>query len=211
MKSSAYRGMPSTAVSLVAALVLIIIAATSCGHSAPDPHAGHSESGTATSGTPAPHNAADVAFARNMIPHHQQGVELAAMVPDRSTNHDLRVIAAHIGADQQAEIATLNQLLAQWHEDAHPAGGGHADHEAMPMMTGMVDQGTLDHLKSLDGAAFDTLWARSMINHHQGAVSMAQDEIAHGQSADAIHVATLIVEAQQREISTMTHLISASE
>jgi uncharacterized protein (DUF305 family) len=122
----------------------------------------------------------------------------------------LRVIAAHIGADQQAEIETLNQLLAQWHEEAHPAGGGHAGHDGMPMM-GMVDQSTLNRLKSLDGSAFDTLWARSMIGHHQGAVSMAQDEIAHGQSADAIHVATLIVEAQQREISTMTHLISASE
>ena len=196
---------------LVTAVMLIfMIAMTACGHSTTDAHAGHGESGTAQDGQPAAHNAADVAFARNMLPHHQQGVELAAMVPAHTANPDLRVIAAHIGADQQAEIRTLNLLLAQWHEQAHPEGEEHADHQGMPMM-GMVDQSTIDELQSLDGAAFDTLWTKSMIGHHQGAVKMAQDEIANGQSADAIHVATLIVEAQQREIATMTHLISASQ
>lgn len=196
-------------VSLATAVMLIfMIAMTSCGHSTTDSHAGHGESGTAQDGRSAAHNAADVAFARNMLPHHQQGVELAAMVPAHTANPDLRVIAAHIGADQQAEIRTLNLLLAQWHE--HPEGEEHAGHQGMPMM-GMVDESTIDELQSLDGAAFDTLWATSMIRHHQGAVTMAQDEIARGQSADAIHVATLIVEAQQREIATMTHLISASE
>ena len=203
--------MPSRSVCRVVVLMLIFITTmTSCGHSATDSHARHGEPSSAQVGQPAAHNAADVAFARNMLPHHQQGVELAAMVSARTANPDLRVIAAHIGADQQAEIQTLNLLLAQWHEQAHPDGGGHAGDEGMPMM-GMVDQATINQLQSLDGAAFDTLWAKSMISHHQGAVMMAQDEIAHGQSVDAVHVAALIVEAQQREIAAMTHLISASQ
>lgn len=203
--------MPSKSVCLVVALVLTVIATmTSCGHSIIDQHVGHGESGGSVDEQPAPHNAADVAFARNMLPHHQQGVELAALVPARSTNPDLRVIAAHIAADQQAEILTLNLLLAQWHEQSHPDGGGHAGHEGMPTM-GMVDQNTIDELRSLDGLAFDTLWAQSMISHHQGAVQMAQEEINHGHSADAIHVAALIVEAQQREIAIMTHLISSAQ
>jgi uncharacterized protein (DUF305 family) len=207
----AHSVMPSRSVCLVAALTLIFLTTmTSCGHSATDPHVGHGEPGTAHGGQPAAHNAADVAFVRNMLPHHQQGVELAAMVPAHTANPDLRVIAAHISADQQAEIKTLNLLLAQWHEEAHPDGDGHAGHEGMPMM-GMVDQSTMNELQSLDGAEFDTLWAKSMISHHEGAVLMAKDEIAHGQSADAIHLAALIVEAQQREIAAMTHLISAPE
>jgi len=143
-----------------------------------------------------------------MLPHHQQGVELAAMVPTHTLNPDLRVMATHIRADQQAEIYTLNLLLTQWDEPAYPDHGNGAGGMAM---AGMVDQSTIDKLKSLDGAAFDTMWATSMISHHQGAITMAQSEIAHGQSAYAIHVATLIVEAQQREISTMTHLISATQ
>jgi uncharacterized protein (DUF305 family) len=203
--------MPSKSVCILAAVVLTVgTPLTSCGHRAGPPTVGHPESSTTADGQPATHNAADVVFARNMLPHHQQGVLLAAMVPAHTLNPDLRVIAAHIAADQQAEIQTLNLLLAQWHETADPDHRGMAGHDEMAM-AGMVDQHTIDQLQSLDGAAFDTMWARSMISHHQGAVTMAQDEIAHGQSVDAIHAATLIVEAQQREIATMTHLISAPQ
>jgi uncharacterized protein (DUF305 family) len=203
--------MPSKPVGILATIVLILVTAlTSCTHPAGDSHAGKTQSSTGQTGQPAAHNAADVAFARNMLPHHQQGVLLAAMVPAHTLNPDLRVIAAHIAADQQAEIQTLNLLLAQWHERPDSEHGPAAGHAGMGI-TGMVDQQTIDQLQSLDGAAFDTLWARSMISHHQGAVTMAQDEIAHGQSVDAVHAATLIVDAQQREIATMTHLISAPQ
>jgi uncharacterized protein (DUF305 family) len=203
--------MSSKSVCMLAAVAVALVATvTSCGQPAGDPRPGHAESGTASNAQPAAHNAADVVFARSMLPHHKQGVELAAMVPTHTLNPDLRVIATHIRADQQAEIHTLDQLLTQWHEPADPDLGNGAGHDRMAM-AGMVDQSTIDKLKSLDGAAFDTMWATSMISHHQGAITMAQSEIAHGQSADAIHAATLIVEAQQREISTMTHLISARQ
>jgi uncharacterized protein (DUF305 family) len=78
-------------------------------------------------------------------------------------------------------------------------------------MAGMVDQNTINELQSLHGDAFDNLWARSMISHHQGAVTMAQTETSRGQNADAIHIASLIIETQQREIAILTHLISAPE
>ena len=55
-------------------------------------------------GQPAGYNADDVAFATNMIPHHQQAVELSAMVPDRSTNAELVALAQQISAAQQPEI-----------------------------------------------------------------------------------------------------------
>lgn len=130
---------------------------------------------------------------------------------DVTLNPDLRVIAAHIGTGQHTEIQTLNALLAQWNElfeHDHGTAGGHAEMSDAMSMAGMVDDSTVERLQSLDGAAFDTLWVTSMASHHKGAVSMAQDEIAHGQSADAIRTATLIIEAQQREIAVMTHLIS---
>jgi uncharacterized protein (DUF305 family) len=203
--SSVFKSMRVLAVALALAA-----AVTSCRQpdDASPPDVASSSPGA--SAQPAPHNAADLAFVRNMLPHHQQGVELAAMVPSHTLNPDLRVIATHIRADQQAEIRTLNLLLAQWHESAAIDHGGGPGHGGMTM-TGMVDQATMDKLKSLDSAAFDNLWATSMISHHQGAIAMAQTEISHGQSADAIHVATLIIEAQQREISLMTHLMSAMQ
>ena len=74
----------------------------------------------------AEHNAADMAFAEDMIPHHRQAVDMTAWVPSRSTNPDLLVMATHISSDQQAEIRTMTGLLAQWGVQ------GAADHEKGP-------------------------------------------------------------------------------
>ena len=62
-----------------------------------------------------------------------------------------------------------------------------------------------------DGGEFDGLWLRSMIKHHQGAVTMAQHEVAHGQNADAVKMAKIIVDWQQLEIGQMTKLASVPE
>lgn len=189
----------STATRVVAALAAIAAAAVlgSCG-------------GSPSGQQHANHNAADVTFAQNMIPHHQQAVDMAAMVPTRTVNPDMLVIAKDISMDQQAEIRGLLGLLGQWGEPVAPDNMGPADHGGMAMQ-GMVDPATLEHLKSLRGAQFDALWMRSMVSHHQGAITMAQDEIAHGESHDAIEMAKRIVTAQQREIAYMNHLLSTTE
>jgi uncharacterized protein (DUF305 family) len=204
--------MRSTATRAAAALAALAAAAVlgSCGGpSASHQHAEHTGAGP-THTAPANHNAADAAFAQNMIPHHQQAVDMSAMVPTRTVSEDMLVIAKDISRDQQAEIWGLQGLLREWGEPVAPDNGGHADHGGMAMQ-GMVDPATLDQLKSLEGAEFDTLWMRSMISHHQGAITMAQEEIAHGESHDAIEMAKRIINAQQREIAYMTHLLSTAE
>jgi len=55
------------------------------------------------------------------------------------------------------------------------------------------------------------VWITAMIGHHQGAVTMAQAELAHGRNPAAKKMARLIINAQQREISYMTDLISTPE
>jgi uncharacterized protein (DUF305 family) len=177
----------------VAALLLCVAALTSC---------------TATTHA-ATHNDADVMFARMMIPHHQQALVLAAMVPTNTANPDLQVMATHIGAAQKAEVGVLQDLLAQWGADASDPHAGH--HDDMHMMSGMVDDATMRRLPTLYDNDFDTLWTTSMIGHHEGAVTMAQEELTQGESPDAKHVAQLIIESQQREIAIMKHLISATE
>lgn len=181
---------PFAAVSLglIAAMML-----GSCGHSPSTNEA-------------AKHNSDDVTFAEMMIPHHQQALDMADMVPSRTTNQDLLVLAKHIALDQGAEIQTLRGLLAQWGAPVPP------DHANRGMtMTGMVDDATMNRLPSLQGEEFDTVWIRSMILHHQGAVDMAQTEIAHGQNPDALNIANIIVSSQQREIAYMNHLLSVAQ
>ena len=128
---------------------------------------------------------------------------MAAMVPSHTSNPTLRVVAVHISTDQRAEISMLADLLKRWGAPTAVPG---------PMsMTGMVDDATMNRLPSLSGAEFDTAWITAMIGHHQGAVTMAQAELAHGHSEDAQKIARLIITAQQREISYMTDLISTPQ
>jgi uncharacterized protein (DUF305 family) len=155
-------------------------------------------------GQPAGYNADDVAFATNMVPHHQQAVELSALVPDRSTNPQLTDLAARISAAQQPEIQTMKVFLVQWNENPE-SNTGHGGHGST--MQGMVDDATMTKLRSSAGAEFDTLWLRSMIAHHQGAIEMAKAELANGENVDAKRLAQTIIDTQQAEIGQMKQML----
>jgi uncharacterized protein (DUF305 family) len=204
---------------LRAIAALAMVAALSACGSPSHEHDGHPAAASQSAERDADHNAADIAFAQAMIPHHRQAVEMAAMVPSRTTNPDVRMMATHISWDQQAEILTMTGLLAHW---GVPAAADHDEHSGtsgmpgMPgmaggVMPGMVDGATMAQIKSLSGPAFDELWITSMIEHHQGAVTMAHTEIADGKSPDAKKLAEMIISAQQREIAQMNTLVSATE
>ncbi|MBJ7340076.1 DUF305 domain-containing protein [Mycolicibacterium sp.] len=193
----------TAAATIVAALFL-----SSCTSPASDGHTDHahdSESSAAVaSASPAPNNAADLTFVTGMIPHHEQAVQMSALVAQRSTNPSVTTLAADISAAQGPEIQTMKALLAQWGGDAHSSG--HQGHEGMEMQ-GMVDDSTMAKLASLNGADFDQLWLQSMIGHHEGAIAMARTEIADGANADAKTLATQIVTAQQAEIGQMKQML----
>jgi len=141
-----------------------------------------------------------------MIPHHEQALELAALVPDRSIDPAVIALAAKIAAEQQPEISGMKALLLQWEVDPNAAahGSGHAG----MAMAGMVDDATMVKLGTLTGAEFDALWLQSMINHHRGAIEMARVEIANGRNADMITMARNIAADQQAEVDQMTPMLA---
>jgi uncharacterized protein (DUF305 family) len=180
---------------------------SSCSGPASGGHADHPATDhPVITGQPAGYNADDVAFATNMIPHHQQAVDLSAMVPDRSTNADLIGLAKQISAAQQPEINVMKVFLVQWNENPD-TNSGHAGHGST--MQGMVDPATMTKLESLNGAEFDKLWLESMISHHQGAIEMAKAEIASGDNVDAKALAKNIVDTQEAEIGQMKQMLGA--
>lgn len=193
----------SSRIVAVAAAFVIAVVLSSCSSS--QDHAEHATpTTTTTSDTVAAHNADDVMFAQMMIPHHQQALELSALVPDRSSNPAVVDLAAKIAAEQQPEINAMKALLLQWDVDPNAA----ADHGGHGMgMAGMVDEATMTRLDSLKGSDFDTLWLQSMISHDQGAIEMAKAEVANGQSADMTTLAKSIITAQQAEIDQMKQML----
>ncbi len=165
------------------------------------------------SDTDAGHDGADVTFAQQMVPHHQQAVEMAdlALDPSRGASAEVSDLATRIRAAQKPEIEELTGFLESWGEDVpsgdHSGHGGH-DMASMKDMAGMMTDEQMARLADSAGPDFDRLWLQMMIEHHEGAVEMAETEIADGQDAQAKALARAIVDAQKAEITEMNRLLS---
>jgi uncharacterized protein (DUF305 family) len=185
--------------------------------SSSDDHGGMSSGNTAATGgstatvpADAAFNATDVGFAQGMIPHHAQAVEMAEMALSTSSNPDVEELATAIKAAQQPEIDQLTAWLEDWEQPVPDADAG-ADHDMDDMggmmMSGMMSEADMERLGDADGSEFDRMWLEMMIQHHQGAIEMANVEIADGKFADAKQMARTIVSTQQTEIDEMDGLI----
>lgn len=195
----------------VAAAATAALALAACGSNG-DSSAGHdghaSKSPTASdSAAQGQHNAADVAFAKGMIPHHRQAVEMADLAPTRAESAEVKKLADEIKKAQDPEIKTLSGWLTSWGEQV-PAEGA-MDHSAHGM-AGMMTAEEMAKLKNSSGKAFDTAFMEMMIKHHEGAVAMAKTEKAEGGFPDAKTMADAIITSQTAEITRMNSLLGKS-
>jgi uncharacterized protein (DUF305 family) len=156
------------------------------------------------------HNAADVVFAQNMIPHHRQAVEMAGLVAGRSQNPQVLDLAARIGGAQAPEIQTMTGWLQQWGAEV-PSDSGMmgGDHTGMTGMSGTMTPGQMQQLGQANGAGFDRMFLQLMTEHHTGAIAMAKIELTDGQDLAAKNLAQQIITAQQAEITEMKDLLNA--
>jgi uncharacterized protein (DUF305 family) len=165
-------------------------------------------------GVNAAFNEADVEFAQNMIPHHQQAVEMAVIALDdaRGASAGVKELATRIQGAQQPEIDLMGGWLKAWGKEGAPStemeGMDHSsmDHSAMEGMEGMEGMMSAEEMKSLEsatGQGFDTAWLEMMVRHHEGAVVMAKAVQADGSSVEAKTLAGKIIGAQEAEIAEM--------
>lgn len=192
----------------IAGAVLALSAAVSAGACASDgttPATPASASSSAANG----HTAADVAFSRDMIPHHRQAVEMADLAAGRSSDPRVTALAAQITSEQGPEIAELVGRLRSWGE-AVPDDSA-TDRGVMGQsgssMAGMMTASDMAELADLRGADFDRRWLSMMIEHHAGAIAMARTELAAGTDRDSRALATDIVGAQESEIARMRSVL----
>lgn len=146
----------------------------------------------------------DVMFAQMMIPHHEQAIEMAdiALDPTIGASDAVRELATEIKNAQDPEIAFMKDLLAKWNKPTEmDASMDHSD-----MMDGMLSLDELDALGALRGTEFDTAWLESMIRHHEGAISMAEDLLEDGVNPELLELGDEIIKAQQTEIDAMKAL-----
>lgn len=156
------------------------------------------------------HNEADTVFAQGMIPHHVQAITMSSQAAQRAAAPEVKDLAARIERAQGPEIEQMNQMLDAW--GAPRPQPGSTAMPGMPMggmsMPGMMGEAQMQQLAALTGPAFDRLFLQMMIEHHIGAVQMAQTEQAQGLDPRAKVLAGAIVSDQQREITEMQALLS---
>ncbi len=122
----------------------------------------------------------DVLFLQAMIPHHQQALEMAELVDDRTNRQEIIDVAGRIDDSQADEIAFMENWLRQRGE---PAGAAHHNMHGAHGMMGMATPEQMAALAAAEGAAFDQLFLELMITHHEGALTMVDELLSQPGSA----------------------------
>lgn len=176
---------------------------------------------TQSGNTRTDHNTADVAFASDMIQHHAQALAMVDVTVERDLDPEVAQLAEDIRAAQGPEIETMTDWLTQWGEPIPATVRDHVntedgDHDMEGLeeddtgmdMPGMMSDDDMAGLEAAGGAEFQDMFLTMMIEHHEGAIEMAQTEQEDGEYSPATSLAEEIEVAQAAEIETMQGLLS---
>ena len=153
-------------------------------------------------------NDADIEFAQGMIAHHEQAIEMSeiALDPKVGAGASVTDLATRIQAAQDPEIEQMTAWLDAW---GQPVAMDTSDGHDMASMEGMMSAEEMDALAAMTGETFDTRWLEMMIEHHTGAITMAEDVKATGSNPEVRALADRIIATQQAEINEMNALLAA--
>ncbi|AQA06363.1 hypothetical protein BVC93_12950 [Mycobacterium sp. MS1601] len=147
------------------------------------------------------HNNADIWFVRQMIPHQQQEVEISDILmgkPDvepRVTDLAIRNKTARSSAIQQ-----MRSWLDQWAISQTPADGS---------APGRLTERELTALRQTRGTDAGRLFLSQLIVLHEGAISLAQNEIEEGQYPPAVAMARMITSTHQQDLDSMRDMLAS--
>ncbi|NPC42902.1 DUF305 domain-containing protein [Nocardioides sp. zg-1230] len=158
------------------------------------------------------YNDADVEFATEMIPHHADALVMVDMTQGRRLSPEFARLTEDIREAQAPEIEMMADWLTDWGEEVPETSRDHVNSHMgdgdMGMGDGMgMDPDDLAELRDSGANMFETMWMQMMIEHHEGAIEMAETEQAEGLFPDAIALAESIEESQTAEIELMEELI----
>ncbi|TMR88589.1 DUF305 domain-containing protein [Nonomuraea basaltis] len=144
----------------------------------------------------------DVMFVQMMLPHHQEGLQMAKWARTNASNAEVKNLAMKIQMEGQPQLDKLNGWLTAW--DKQPLA---ADDPMMTSMDGMMSTAEMAEMKKMKGAMFDRMFVQMMISHHQGAIKVAKDEVAKGDNPKAKAMAKTIQTSLRTELTQMKQLL----
>ncbi|MDP2400922.1 MAG: DUF305 domain-containing protein [Actinomycetota bacterium] len=140
----------------------------------------------------------DAMFVEQMIPHHDDAIEMAELALTRAEHPEIRQLAADIKRTQTDENVQMRALYREWFGIEVPDVGGSSS-----MMGGMMDSRAMD-MEDLEVAdPFDKAFIEAMIPHHRMGIMMSQMARGATDRPELDELTSSIIEAQSTEITEM--------
>jgi uncharacterized protein (DUF305 family) len=154
----------------------------------------------------------EVGFARDMMVHHAQAVQMAEIVREKTQSDAMRLLASDIALTQQAQIGMMQGWLEVW---GLPITGGEPamawmGHPTEGLMPGMATPDEIDRLSKLPPNRADVLFLHLMITHHEAAIPMAEAIDKRTEEPYVRQLAESIETSQRAEIENMKAMVQES-
>ena len=150
------------------------------------------------------HNDADITFLQDLLPHHVQTGTMTDLARTKATSPKVKALATRIKAEQDQQITRIHDLLGAW---GVPITAGDSGNGQVP---GILSDQQMQQLSSASGSEFDQAFLRLMIDHQQGAIQLAQTELAQGSDPQARRIAQDTVTRQQTQVNQMQKMLQAT-
>ena len=151
---------------------------------------------------------ADRMFIEQMIPHHQDAIDMGNLALVRAEHPEIRQLAENIIRDQSQEITRMRQWYRAWYGIDVPVYRGAVTGGRMQRGNGigMMRRGTSGSMTDLvqlgNATRFDKEFIEQMVPHHQMAVMMA-GMVQNSEHREMRVLGSSIIRSQGAEINQM--------
>lgn len=190
---------------LVANLATALLLGLMSACSAEEDNAARAVVHTASDG--AEYNDADVEFLDTMIQHHAQAMLLVAMTNTHPLPGDAQILADNVRATNGPQVEQMVAWLQNWGEPVPETSMDHSHGDAVDdsdsSLPGMATGAELRSLEQLRTNAYRVKWLALMTEHHQGAITLTQQELDNGLYGPALELAKAIQQTQRKQMEKM--------
>jgi len=156
-------------------------------------------------------NEVDIGFLQDMREHHENAVAISFVFLDLpETQGSLRTVARSVVLGQGIDIGRMIQMLREMGQAEANMGDTSMTwmgmSAAVGSMPGIATPSQLDLLASSIGPEANQLFVELMVEHHRGALEMAEFALTRAAMPEVRGLAASIVQAQQGEIAELRKL-----
>jgi uncharacterized protein (DUF305 family) len=148
-------------------------------------------------------------FTMMMIEHHRGAIQMSDAEARAGKDTTMKAKAESISAKQTKEIEKINGLMQKLMAAMKGAATKPGAADFQKGMTAAMEKMQTDMGQMKSGEDIDHQFASLMIIHHQGAIDMAETELAHGTHEEAKSVAKQTITDSKKDMEELKAWLSS--